>query len=77
MNKELTNSTAGGASEIAKTKQLPPRVNNLLGPDGNQLIRTGVALLGAALGHEGCDLKAACLAATLIPPMQGRDVIVL
>lgn len=62
---------------IPNTMKLPARVNHLIGPDSSQLIRTGVALLGAALGREGCDLKAACLAAAMLPPMQGRDVIVL
>ena len=47
------------------------------GDSMNSFITTSVALLGAALGRGGCDLKAACLAATYIPNIQGRDIAVL
>ncbi|XP_057379322.1 uncharacterized protein LOC130701383 [Daphnia carinata] len=43
-----------------------------------EFIPAGVAALGAALGREGCRLKAACLAGGLIPSsIQGRDMMLL
>jgi hypothetical protein len=36
-----------------------------------------VVFLGAALGRDGCDLKAACLLGTLVPHVQGRDIAVV
>jgi len=33
-----------------------------------------MVFFGAALGRGSCDLKAACLAGTLFPQMQGRDI---
>lgn len=42
----------------------------------NNVVPTGVALLGAALGREGCFMKALCLAGSLVPPVWRRDMIV-
>lgn len=43
-----------------------------------EFIPAGVAAFGAALGRDGCRLKAACLAGTLIPSsLQGRDMMLL
>ncbi|KAI9551614.1 hypothetical protein GHT06_021947 [Daphnia sinensis] len=43
-----------------------------------EFIPAGVAALGAALGRDGCRLKAACLAGRLIPSsLQGRDMMLL
>ena len=41
-------------------------------------ISTGIAMLGAALGRNGCAQKAACYAATLIPPtIKGKEMIIM
>lgn len=51
---------------------------SLLGSETTQLFSAGVAVLGGVLGREGCYLKAACLAGTLVPSssLQGRDMMV-
>lgn len=41
-----------------------------------RLVPTGVALFGAVLGRDGCELKAACLAGSLVPSVQGRELFV-
>jgi len=62
-----------------KNNNIPGRQTGLLnfGAEMNAIITAGVALLGAALGRQGCDLKAACLAGTFIPEIQGREMVVL
>lgn len=41
-----------------------------------QLFSAGVAVIGAALGRDGCTAKAACLIGSLFPPVTGRDMVV-
>lgn len=55
----------------------PFQLSNLMNIDINNFITTGVAVLGATLGRDGCDLKAACLAGTLIPSLHGKEMIML
>lgn len=52
-------------------------LSNLLGSEISSFIASSVVFLGAALRREGCDLKAACLAGTLVPQMQGRDLAMM
>ena len=44
--------------------------------DASKLVPAGIAVLGAAMGNDGCYLKAACLAGSLVPAIQGREMFV-
>lgn len=52
-------------------------ITNYIGDEISSFLATSVVFLGALLGREGCDLKAACLVGTLVPPLQGRDIAVM
>ncbi|KZS11987.1 Uncharacterized protein APZ42_023174 [Daphnia magna] len=52
-------------------------LRSYIGDEVSSFLATGVVFLGALLGREGCDLKAACLVGSLVPPLQGRDIAVI
>ncbi len=45
--------------------------------DEEAMIATGIAMFGATLGRNGCAQKAACYAATLLPPVKGKEMIIM
>jgi len=59
------------------TEASSPNLSAYLGSEVSNMLTTAVAFLGAILGRGSCDLKAACLAGTLFPQMQGRDMVML
>ncbi|XP_057368166.1 uncharacterized protein LOC130689156 isoform X2 [Daphnia carinata] len=52
-------------------------LKNYIGDEVSSFLATSVVFLGAVLGREGCELKAACLVGSLVPPLQGRDIAVI
>lgn len=45
--------------------------------DDEAMIAAGIAIFGAALGRNGCAQKAACHAATLLPPVKGKEMMIM
>ena len=45
--------------------------------DDEAMIAAGIAMFGAALGRNGCAQKAACHAATLLPPVKGKEMMIM
>lgn len=57
-------------------KTTPTPKAGILSQEAAQFVTAGMVALGGVLGFDGCYLKAACLAGTLIPNIQGRDLAV-
>ena len=70
---ETTTSNKKNMTEASSS----PNLSAYFGSEVSNMLTTAVAFLGAALGRGSCDLKAACLAGTLFPQMQGRDMVML
>ncbi|EFX75194.1 hypothetical protein DAPPUDRAFT_108140 [Daphnia pulex] len=74
---ENVNSTSFNAPTLLQKDNLTSGLTNYLSDEISSFLTTSVVFLGAALGRDGCDLKAACLAGTLVPHVQGRDIAVV
>lgn len=75
---ETETATATTTASSNNSMNVPsPNLSAYLGSEVSNMLTTAVAFLGAALGRGKCDLKAACLAGTLLPQTQGRDMVIL
>lgn len=74
---ETATTTSNNNNKNIAAEVPSPNLSAYLGSEVSNMLTTAVAFLGAALGRGKCDLKAACLAGTLFPQIQGRDMVML
>lgn len=70
-------SSDSNTTSATSTANKPYNLSKYLGSEATKMLTAAVAFLGAALGRDGCDLKAACLAGNLFPQLQGRDMFMV